>query len=500
MNLRSIKRSNLVSIAIVILAILLALSFYSRLKSEESTSQTHKIVLNENGFSPDKITIQVGDVVKFTTTRNSPFWPASNLHPIHELYPEFDPKKPIDSKESWSFKFDKLGNWRYHDHLAPYYTGEIDVVSENKNEIKSYTSDCQKIGDKNLQYYCWEKQVTDVLKAGGIDAAYQKLVSFYNSDPDFSKRCHPIAHAIGAAAYRDLSLDKKFTVTKETTWCAFGFYHGFMEALLQSGEDLSKARALCLEANKQVNGENSGNQAVFLACLHGIGHGAADPQNNLALWGNERALIKKPLEICEKVSKTDHELYRCAGGVFNVLSIAYSFNQYKFSINKDDPLWICNEQPRKVYQRACYGDMNVALTAYTKNDMYKAAKFIERIKDDEMAGYAMSSLASASISYDPKKTDQRDRIQVCRSVQERLRLSCIGGYATGLAEYGAPGKEYVESLNFCNSSLLRTDEKDKCYASSLGYLMTLFSREDFLNICDKIEEGKYVTYCKNMAV
>lgn len=86
------------------------------------------ITLGMNGFEPKNITITKGDTVEFKTTREAYFWPASNLHPTHELYAEFDPQVPVDPTENWSFTFKETGQWQYHDHLAPYYTGTITVT------------------------------------------------------------------------------------------------------------------------------------------------------------------------------------------------------------------------------------------------------------------------------------------------------------------------------------------------------------------------------------
>lgn len=86
------------------------------------------IVLAEEGFTPQEVHVRVGTTVTFTTTTGNFFWPASDLHPSHSIYPAFDPKKPIGANESWSFTFDRVGNWEFHDHLSPYFTGTISVV------------------------------------------------------------------------------------------------------------------------------------------------------------------------------------------------------------------------------------------------------------------------------------------------------------------------------------------------------------------------------------
>lgn len=95
---------------------------------ETTTGKEYSVVLNEAGFEPREITIHTGDTVVFTTTRGMYFWPASNLHPTHGIYPDFDPQEPIAPEKSWKFRFNKTGMWRYHDHLRAYYIGIVQVV------------------------------------------------------------------------------------------------------------------------------------------------------------------------------------------------------------------------------------------------------------------------------------------------------------------------------------------------------------------------------------
>ncbi|MBY0111048.1 cupredoxin domain-containing protein [Patescibacteria group bacterium] len=86
------------------------------------------VELTKEGFSPSELTIAKGESVTFRTTGTDLYWPASNLHPSHGIYPEFDPLKPLQPTEVWSFTFDQVGEWKYHDHLAPYFTGVITVT------------------------------------------------------------------------------------------------------------------------------------------------------------------------------------------------------------------------------------------------------------------------------------------------------------------------------------------------------------------------------------
>lgn len=85
------------------------------------------IVLTDKGFEPQYAKVKAGTVVVFTTTRDKEFWPASNPHPSHTLYPEFDPKRPIEPSDSWTFVPQRVGTWGYHDHIRSYFTGILYV-------------------------------------------------------------------------------------------------------------------------------------------------------------------------------------------------------------------------------------------------------------------------------------------------------------------------------------------------------------------------------------
>lgn len=87
------------------------------------------------GYSPNTITIKAGETVNFKNSSSQSMWTASGVHPTHRLYPTtggcigstFDACKGIQPGNSWSFKFDIAGTWKYHNHLSPSDTGTIVV-------------------------------------------------------------------------------------------------------------------------------------------------------------------------------------------------------------------------------------------------------------------------------------------------------------------------------------------------------------------------------------
>jgi len=100
------------------------------------------VTVADEGFSPELISIQAGTTVIFMNVSTRDVWPASNVHPTHANYPGsgitkcgdddgesiFDACKAFGFGESWSFRFDEVGAWAYHDHKSSRVRGTIDVV------------------------------------------------------------------------------------------------------------------------------------------------------------------------------------------------------------------------------------------------------------------------------------------------------------------------------------------------------------------------------------
>ena len=104
---------------------------------EEEAVETNLVKYTNQGFSPKTISINEGDTVTWTNESNLNLWVASSIHPTHNEYPEesdsdcggstFDACIGIGPGEEWSFTFNEVGSWDYHDHLNPSRTGTVEV-------------------------------------------------------------------------------------------------------------------------------------------------------------------------------------------------------------------------------------------------------------------------------------------------------------------------------------------------------------------------------------
>lgn len=107
----------------------------------EIAQQEYTIEVTGTGFNPKTIEINKGDKVNFVNVGTSSIWPATAVHPSHRAYPgsninkcntdeenlTFDACRIINAGESYSFTFNEIGAWRYHNHLDTGKTGTIIV-------------------------------------------------------------------------------------------------------------------------------------------------------------------------------------------------------------------------------------------------------------------------------------------------------------------------------------------------------------------------------------
>lgn len=96
------------------------------------------VTYDGQNFSPHKVSIGKGSIVRFENFSNEPLWVASGIHPLHNEYPIhtskdcagsiFDECRAMGKGEHWDFKFDVEGTWEYHNHRHPISEGIVRVL------------------------------------------------------------------------------------------------------------------------------------------------------------------------------------------------------------------------------------------------------------------------------------------------------------------------------------------------------------------------------------
>jgi hypothetical protein len=386
-------------------------------------SQTQVIEMTPDGFEPESITVDKNSTIIFLNKDNKSRWPASNVHPTHDLYPEFDPKKPIAPGESWPFKPKEVGEWRYHDHLLPHKRGTIIVIVEENEAVarsEAENKDTEKKDDTNLIqdikgvfHNIWreikkfflgntkskpkksleveaffrlapDKQIIalrEIAKNEGAEKVWQYVKDAFKGQGGSAGNIHDLAHLAGSLIYEEKNFEGLRNCTSEF---AFGCYHGFLDkAFAKSIDSLLDAEGACLKLNPKNNNAVSGPAA---SCIHGIGHGVASFYSTNDLKAALRSCKKLTIgqEYCfdgvfmefvrsakDSFFKKDDPLYPC-NQLEKDFGYAYSFacgrNQPsllmgRFKLGFDEVISICLASDSKPFKQACFDSLGFSLVA-----------------------------------------------------------------------------------------------------------------------------------------
>jgi plastocyanin len=397
---------------------------------QSTLAKDQVIEMTKDSFSPSQVQVNQSDQITFKNSDLAPHWPASNIHPSHIIYPEFDPKKAIEPGQSWTFKFDKAGTWRFHDHLNPNITGTVVVQAtsplaknktlDNSNFLENLKSTMNifyyKIFPKKLEQRLNafkittikevdEKELTLLLRAAGKDQVMEKLLK--DSGNGKLVDCHQPAHTIGRNSYKIYGA-KAFLQIKFD--CNSGFIHGAMEQfLVENGTTnlASKIQALCDKFTTSFS---------KFECLHGVGHG---------VMAYEDYDLPESLGACQNLSDTFAK-QSCYGGVFMENIIASQGQgglwQHQTKWVSNDPFFPCNSMGQE-FQFQCYLMQTSRMLTLEKYDFKKVGELCNQL--DEQKTTCFQSLGRDISGYtlnDSLKTDQ-----LCQLVPSDSYQDCLKG-------------------------------------------------------------------------
>lgn len=368
-----------------------------------STVSPQAIRITQGGFVPETLRVNKGVPVRFINETSEWHWPASDLHPTHTLYPEFDPKRGLEPGETWQFRFERTGEWGFHDHLAPYMTGKI-IVRGSPQAIEEFRT------------FDDQKQIK-TLRALGESGGPRAILAFLKeSYPDEPSDKHELVHIVGEAAFLESGF-KGFEACD--SFLRFGCYHGvILEAIRKNGYSESVMRGLaggCLELPR--------NKTVITACAHGIGHGI--------MWVRSYDLLASYGE-CKRIFEDTENRFFCYDGVSmeNVVR-RDARSELANSLESSDPYYPCNAVPVE-YQAACAREhVFHARRTFFGNDTEKTAGYCLYFKEEETRKECFGALGNALNQdfFDSPETV----IKECGKADERYRHYCFNVAASQYA-------------------------------------------------------------------
>lgn len=481
----------------MLIVVLLSASFWVFFLKGIVVGKKHVVELRRSGFSPKRMTVRAGDTVTFISKTGKPFWPASNVHPNHGLYPEFDPKKPVAPNTPWRFTFDRPGRWRFHDHIYPEFTGAIIVLSPGKDALEELSC-----GDANadirVKEQCWEETLSDALETKGIPGAFTEFQRLYNTDSDFiTSGCHVHAHRIGDRFYEAYASKLKtlagIDLPPETMACGYGFFHGLFEHFFRKHPNIMLARTICDDLDKRYG---KAIPLIRINCFHGAGHGLIADPPDASFWGKPQDIVGKPLSLCEGISPVADESYACMDGVFNVVSSWMGDAKYGMSVDESDPFWLCKTL-KPAQQDSCYYEQIMVMGEFENRDMVKITKkYIEPIERRDIAKQVMFSLAASFMQKDVALPSHTHMIVACRAVPDWLKTRCLEGVVNGFKNHGEPGREYIKTLAFCQDAQMTMGERNICFPALMIAIWDLYPAQEAMGVCQKLPAG-YRQQCEH---
>ncbi len=464
--------------------------------------EKNTIVLTKQGFSPAGLKIKKGTTIKFVSRLSEDFWPASDPHPSHTIYSVFDPQKSLKPSQSWSFVFDELGTFRYHDHLNPIYKGTVVVVDENTPSVNQdqdfdlSLSQCKSKTDMDSKRECFTSILEDMVLAKGPDATFSLVNDLRSEDVGFSAECHTIVHSLGEISYWKYAEDHKLPQTGNISYCGFGFIHGFMQELGHHSKDfLKEANFICDHFIKIDYQAFEQTVDPLDQCYHGVGHGLAFYYVPL-YWDDELEAISRGTDDCHKLSGGQTKISNCVYGLFGGISSIYTGGHgYQLPIKKEDPLWICKSQPDDL-KEPCFDSMVPTLGVIFGHDLPRLASFFDGIEDKFLfqAFYSLGDLSSRWFALD--EISLQKVISFCSYQKGAKRKGCIQGFAEGLIRNVYPQKAPDTALSFCRSRFLNNLEKNQCFVGFISEMKLMYpgrikeilsklTPKELRSICDK---------------
>ena len=314
---------------------------------------------SEGLFVPERLEIVTGDEVIFVNESAVPVWPASNIHPTHEILPEFDPLRAIAPGESWSFTFGRNGYWRYHNHIDAAEAGLIVAAGGPEEALEPLQAAAEDVqfaaappGAGGERLFDDGDALEYFVVNYGPAAAVADLKA---TEIATGRYCHDAAHEVGRIAYENFGATAFVLSGHE---CQAGALHGTTEALFAdrgTSRLADDVAVLCDIANEFVRHQ----------CYHGVGHG-------LMAWTTYE--IHEALELCD-ILEIEYDRLSCYSGIFmeNVVGgLSGAMGHTTEYLRPDDPHYPCDVVAER-YRPDCYYYQTSHMWQVFDGDMSKVA-------------------------------------------------------------------------------------------------------------------------------
>ncbi len=419
-----------------------------------------------DGFYPAMIQIPRGSIVRFVSSVKRPFWPASNPHPTHTIHVPFDSLAPISPASHWDFTFTEEGRFTYHDHLIPEHGGVIIVGSDIDIASVTTKAGCDALSDGSRQA-CYVLLLKTTVEKKGLEAAYDVFRDISQSD---AEGCHDYAHALGISAYTLYRSGADVQVDEVSSWCGWGFWHGFLTKL-QTEEGFGSAKKFCLAQNGTDSIDTEHRRTN---CFHGVGIGLIGDPPPYPLWGDAHAVLQPALAACDTAT-TDTSDYtaNCYSGAYHSLILYMAQNRYAFELDYTDPFALCKGK-NSAQELECALQIASKLGIVTDFDMHKTYGFLRSIRNAETRTQVSKIALSMFFKNHMTDAEMYATLQECIEINGELE-TCMYAMVQSLFDNGLPNEEYKRAIALCEDMDLSPREQTACFQAVNIWIQRTYS-------------------------
>lgn len=426
-------------------------------------SSARTVAITSQGFSPHEITIDQNSTITFVNRDTVDHWPASDIHPTHDLYPEFDPTEAVSPGSSWDFVPKKVGVWKYHDHLNPHVKGVL-IVEKEKSDVQTEASFLENLKErfaaffKNIPFFVSKKNSLreiskkrqfELLKRisdeKGLKQVWRYVIDVFSNEEGERGNVHDLAHFVGGLIYEKKGFEGLGICTQDF---AFGCYHGFLDRAFQNNLDtIDKA----VEACKKVGKENSG---PFASCVHGIGHGVAsfyqtsDLNKSLLACGR----LKAGQSFCydgvfmEFVRNASLDFYKVSNPLYpcNSLEQTYVFSCGRnvpavffgrFHLSFENAVKQCEASHNQDLKLSCFDALGFTVTSWSKGSARYIIDSCNAVEDSTFRWHCLTAGAGELVFQDIKGWKE-SALKVCAALSGVEKKTCDDHVRQIIRDYG----------------------------------------------------------------
>lgn len=355
----------------------------------------------------------------------------------------------------------------------------------------------------NERIVCWHNIIADEMARSGIPAAINAFARIYRWFPEFADSgCHFQAHKVGDLAYYSYFIAEGLALSEiqfpnSTASCGNGFFHGFLEHLIQARPT---AEVIVSECESLIAQQEKVNPRIRIACYHASGHGLARAE--LDRLGAEtisdlRQFFIRPFAECARITEIRSiERENCTQGVMNVVVNWMSINKFGLSIPSEKPFSICKELfVGSKYYNQCLVEISRKIDGLSGQNPKEIVRMIDQVvMSEDLRGELIAIAISGVIQQIVGDGDPVEVLRECEEMSKPDYRACQSGIVRGLILNGSPRSEIHSVAEFCRSQIIReSGDVSLCWKTAGAVLREFYAEEAHNNLCKSLttEECAY---------